>query len=559
MLPPQDSLPLVDLRPLPLATGLARLRLLPGTLARLGPVALARYARHRLRGAGALPADAPLPEPPFLHPASSGGGSVDWFGPVPEALRGVGASGVPTAGTFDIRLVWEAGRLVDLPLLAARDPAAAEAMVRSFVRENPPFRGPHWACGQEASIRLAHLLAAHRAIGGAMLPGLRALVGAHRERILATLDYAMAQDNNHATSEAAGLWLAGMALADEAAERRGRALLERAVARLFLAGGAFSQQAMRYQLVALEMPAFALEEARRRGRPVLSAEALARLREGAGWLCRITHPSCGHAWRLGPDDGSRFFGAPRDDLRPALGRALAAFGPWPGHDAPRGGARAWLDEEGGVAGLEMGSVRAFLRLPVHRFRPGQADALHLEFWDREDCLLTDGGSALYNASADPDAPDLARTAAHNTISFDGDDQMPRLSRFLYGAWLRPTELAAEPGRMLGAYRDWKGRWHRREARLGDAGLTIEDRFGGPFTRATARFRLAAGDWRLDGARLLGAGLAIAAEGASRLRLVRLPFAPTYGRWTTTPALEATADRPGRLLFTITVARQSHSA
>lgn len=534
-MPPQET-PVISLPPLPHARGLARLALLPGTLARLGPVALARYARHRLRRKQALPEDAPVPEPPFLHGDAAPDPGIDWHGAAPADVP---ALAVPNAGGFDIRLLWERGRLAGLKTLP---PAEAEALVQSFVAGNPPFRGPHWACGQEAAIRLAHLL---EAAGAAKLrPGMRALVALHRDRIAATLDYAMAQDNNHATSEAAGLWLAGMALEEAATAAQGLALLERAVARLFLPGGAFAQQSMRYQALALGMPACAQAAAIARGRPGLSDAARARLREGAAWLARIAGPG-GAAWRVGPDDGSRLFGT---DMAGILRLAEAAFGPAPGPAEP-----FWLDAEGGFAGLADGRLRAYLRLPVQKFRPGQADALHLELWHGETCLLGDAGTSLYNFNADPTAPDLARTAAHNTIAFDDDDQMPRLGRFLYAAWLRPAELGAGPGRMLGAYRDSKGRFHRREVRLCGAGLRVEDRFDGRFARATARFRLPEAPWRIEGATLLGGPLAIAAEGAARLRLVRLPFAPRYGEWTTTPALEAIAEAPGRLAFAITVA------
>jgi hypothetical protein len=568
---PQESLPAIALPPLPPAGGITRLRLLAGVLPRLGMPALVRYARHRLRAAVALPPDAVVPDPPFLHADASSGGGADWFGPS-AAWRDAPALAVPTAGPFDIRLLWEAGRLVDLPSLAARDPAAAEAMVRDFVRANPPFRGPHWACGQEASIRLVHLLAAHEATGRTMLPGFRALVALHRTRIAATLDYAMAQDNNHAISEAAGLWAASLALGDAAGAARGRALLERAVMRLFAPTGGFSQQSTRYHVVALEMAAFAERFSGAQGGQGLSEKSHARLAPGVDWLTRITDPESGRAWRVGPDDGSRFFNAPPNDVRPTLRRAAAVLRPPPlpgrvpnpggvRNPAPQGGREqdSWLDADGGFAGLRQGDLRAFLRLPVHRFRPGQADALHLDLWHDSACLLGDGGTALYNFNADPAAPDLGRTAAHNTIAFDDDDQMPRLSRFLYAAWLQPLELAAEPGRMLGAYRDWKGRFHRREVRLVGHAVTVEDRFDGGFTHATARFRLPDGAWCIDGDTLRGEPLTIAVEGAARLRLVRLPFAPEYGRWTTTPALEVTADRPGRLACTITVAPEGHSA
>lgn len=547
---PQDSPTPVALPPLPAARGLRRLWLLPGTLARLGLPALARYARHRLTRTAALPADLPAPVPPFLHAEAQGGPAPDWFGPLPAPMRALPALAVPTAGPFDIRQVWEAGRLVDLPAVAARDPAAAESVLRDFLRANPPFRGPHWACGQEAAIRLVHLLAAREAIGAAMLPGLAGLVALHCRRIAATLDYAMAQDNNHAVSEAAGLWVAGMALGDAAGAARGRALLERAVLRLFAPSGAFSQQSMRYHVVALEMAAFAVRTARAQQLGGLSPAARDRLAAGVGWLARISDPASGRGWRVGPDDSSRFLAAPPDDVRPALARAHAAFGASQ-RPADSGTAGAWLDPDGGFAALQLGSLRAYMRLPVHRFRPGQADALHLELWQGSGCLLGDAGTALYNFTADPTAPDLARTAAHNTIAFDDDDQMPRLSRFLYGAWLRPAELGAEPGRMWAAYRDWKGRLHRREVRLCAAGVLVEDRFDGPFARAVARFRLPAAPWTVRRGAATGGPFRLTVRGAEGCRLVLLPCAPCYGSWTTTPALEAWASRPGSLAAEIT--------
>jgi hypothetical protein len=65
----------------------------------------------------------------------------------------------------DIRPVWERNRWADLPLLAqaARlEPAGghlarAEVLLADWVAANPPFRGPNWACGQEASLRVLHL------------------------------------------------------------------------------------------------------------------------------------------------------------------------------------------------------------------------------------------------------------------------------------------------------------------------------------------------------------------------------------------------------------------
>lgn len=516
-MPTQDH----ALSPLPMLRGHDRLRLLPGTLWRLGPRALLAYARHRLGQDAAREA------------LADRGGAVDaaspWFDGVPPEHRARHALEVPTGADFDVREVWERGRLAD----------DAASRAENFLRANPPFRGPHWACGQETAIRLAHLLEADAAPPP--------VVTAHRDRILATLDYAIAQDNNHAISEAAGLWAAGLALDDAATAARGRALLADAVLRLFAPSGGFAQYSLRYHALALEMAGFAVRRARALGAADLPGQALARLAAGTAWLARLVDSDTGAAWRVGHDDSSALFGSRPDDLRPVLARAAATFG------APPGMPAYWLDEAGGFAGLQDGAVRLFMRMPVHRFRPSQADALHLDLWHGSLNLLRDAGTATYNFRAHPDAPDLSRTAAHNTIAFDDDDQMPKLSRFLYAAWLAPRAMEASPGRLRGAYRDWRGRTHDRQVEHAGNQVLVRDEFAGAFRRAVLRWRLAEGDWRLEGTTLVGPGMRLRIDGAAGLHLARLPFAPRYGEWTSTPALEAWADRPGTLVSAITLA------
>ncbi len=507
------------LAPLPMLRGPDRLRLLPGTLWRLGPRALLTYAQHRLGQDAAR------------KMLADRGGAVDaassWFHGVPPEHRARHALDVPTGADFDIRAVWERGRLAD------------PAQAADFLRANPPFRGPHWACGQEAAIRLAHLLDADAAP--------RAVVAAHRDRILATLDYAIAQDNNHAISEASGLWAAGLALGDAATGSRGRTLLGKAVLRLFAPTGAFAQHSLRYHALALEMAGFAVRRARAAGAQDLPGDALARLAAGTAWLARLVDPETGAAWRVGHDDSSALFGADPTDLRPVLARATETFGEVPP------AANFWLDADGGFAGLHDGDVRVFLRMPGGKFRPSQADALHLDLWHGSRNLLRDAGTATYNFHAHPDAPDLARTAAHNTISFDDDDQMPRLSRFLYAAWLRPRVMHAGPVQLRGAYRDWRGRTHDRQVDRQGRLVMVQDDIAGRFRRAVLRWRLAEGDWRLDGDRVRGAGMQLRLDGMRELRLTRLPVADRYGAWSTTPAVEAWTDRPGTMLTVITLA------
>src|SRR6185503_7196639 len=87
---------------------------------------------------------------------------------------------------------------------------------------NPPYHGPNWKCGQEASIRVMHLLVGAILLGQAHAPepGLVALVAAHLQRIAPTMSYAIGQQNNHGTSEAAALFAGGDFLA-RAGDARG--------------------------------------------------------------------------------------------------------------------------------------------------------------------------------------------------------------------------------------------------------------------------------------------------------------------------------------------------
>ncbi|MHB0681514.1 heparinase, partial [Roseomonas mucosa] len=160
----------------------------------------------------------------------------------------------------DVRPVWEANRLGEIPLLALAhrlDPQGghrerAEARLTAWCRANPPFRGPNWACGQEAALRALHLALAHALLGGeAASPGLRALLAQHRRRIAATPRYAEAQDNNHTVSEPAGLFACDLLLGEDPAPAMAR--LSAALDRLVAPDGGFAQVSTGYHRLLLDV------------------------------------------------------------------------------------------------------------------------------------------------------------------------------------------------------------------------------------------------------------------------------------------------------------------
>jgi hypothetical protein len=198
-------------------------------------------------------------------------------------------------------------------------------------------------------------------------------------------------------------------------------------------------------------------------------------------------------------------------------RAIEERGHW--HDQPR-----WLGiapaeapaprlgsetfDDGGFHVLRAGEAVGCLRYPRFRFRPSQADLLHFDLWLKGVNVLRDGGTFSYNMTPETIAY-FGGTASHNTIQFDRRDQMPRLGRFLFGAWPKATGVTfdTEPGnvRCAAAYTDYRGARHHREISLGEAGFTCIDTISGPFDAAVLRWRLAPGEHHLDGDTLTAAG------------------------------------------------------
>ena len=433
----------------------------------------------------------------------------------------------PMAGG-DVRPTWELNRWAELPrmALAGQD---FQPFIMGWWAANPPFHGVNWACGQEAAIRALHLALAYR-LAGATPP--RTVVAALAQRIGANPAYAMAQDNNHPITEAAGLLVCGKALGDAAMARRGTRRLDAAIARLVAADGSFAQASPAYHRLLLDVMACA--EWLHPG----ATSPLTRTRMAAAtrWLHRLACPQTGCLPRIGHQDGSHvadLSGAGPDDARASLERAARIFchasAGWHGDAGcmalrlalPEGRLARALDwRSAGFMGLHSGHARAILRTGPRHFRPGHADLLHLDVWLGPVNLLRDGGTGAYNP---PDA--YFQGEAHNTIRFDGEDQMPRIGPFLFAHWPETGDLPN------GAWlRDHRGRRHAREVFATPRGFRVEDRISGPFHSAALHWRLAPGDWRLtgDGVEADGARLRLLADGPLRLSLAEGRESLAYG-------------------------------
>lgn len=526
-------------------------------------------AHRRLR-------DLPPPGGPFLPsaappapalPAGAARAILD-AAAAPHAEGGHGGLD-PAAHALDLPLAaarpaWEPSRLAALPLLAqaARlDPdgkhlARAEALLASWCVANPPFRGIAWACGQEAALRALHL-----ALALALLdadrdppPGARALLALCGRRIAATPLYALAQDNNHPVSEAAGAFAVALLLRQDT--RRAAARLSRSVARLVAPDGGFAQVSAGYARLLLDVLSVVEWLRRRHGAPPFPAPLAARAAALAGWLHRITDPATGGTPPLGLADDSAFADlslAGPQDARASVERAARLFA-GRGADAPDDPGCTWLglDRPGavldrparwraaGTMGWRQDGAFAVLRTGPLLFRPGQADLLHLSLRDGATWVVRDGGTGRYDPPEDWWWGALAGAAAHDAPVFDGAEPMPRIGRFLLARWPALRDLAEGA-----ALRDARGNRVARSLRAAGRVWTVEDRLAGPFREVAWHWRLCAGPWRLtpQGVEGPAAAIGIAGDAAFEIALAEGWESPAYGAVAPAPVLRVTAAAP----------------
>lgn len=502
---------------------------------------------------GAVAAPRPLPVPrAWQHAANYFGwyqpdqpdGPPDWHRNPFDGRRAAGSDadwwtiGDFDPATGDIKAIWEASRLDWVVNFAQQARAGSSTTIERLNRwladwseRNPPYRGHNWKCAQEASIRVMHLAVAALILDETANPQ-RALIDllvAHLRRIAPTMSYAIAQDNNHGTSEAAALFIGGSWLERLGRSegprwhRKGRHWLENRAQRLIQPDGSFSQYSVSYHRLMLDT--LSLVEVWRRHLDLQAFSDDYRIRASAAtaWLLAMVDPVTGDAPNCGANDGANLLpltDADYRDFRPAVQVAATLFenrsayagaGSWQAQLSWLGlqGGReevstpaSGMFDNGGHAVLRSGDARAILRYPRFRFRPSHADALHVDLWVAGKNLLRDGGSFSY--SADQEWQDyFAGARGHNTVQFDDREQMLRLSRFLWGRWLQtrtltPIKETAGAVSVAASYQDYRGAVHERTLELERGSLTVRDRLSGFRSKAVLRWRLCPGDWILDG-------------------------------------------------------------
>ena len=455
------------------------------------------------------------------------------------------------AGIGDIKNIWEASRFEWVVTLARAYAVSGKAVyldtlnhwLSNWAENNPANTGPNWKCGQEAAIRVFNLIQTVLILDqwDQPSPTLKDLIYQHLERISTNIRYAIAQDNNHGTSEATALFIGGhWCVKTNSVEhrrkrcgnfaRQGRKWLENRIDKLVEEDGSFSQHSVTYHRVLLDTLIFAEYWRSKLGADPFSVVFYQRTNAVIHWLAMLTDAKSGNAPNLGANDGAMFLhthGCDYRDFRPSLqtaavlfhGRKYFAAGPWdePGYWLGLKGDEAEdVDRKkasevfpGGYVVMVGKDSWGMIRFPMFRFRPGHNDVFHFDLWFRGVNICRDAGSYSYNPETASDGAYFASVKAHNTVGFDDCEQMPRLGRFMLGQWIKADhvgviEKACDGSQSwMGSYRDYRGKRHQRKITCNKDEWVIEDSVSGGFDKVEIVYRLVPDVYRIEGNSVVG--------------------------------------------------------
>ena len=442
------------------------------------------------------------------------------------------------SGVGDIKNIWEVSRLSWVPTLAAAYSCSGNekyidglnSWLDDWSDKNPANTGPNWKCGQEASIRIINIVIALTVLEQVQTPSskLLHLIDQHLSRIDKNFLYSIAQDNNHGISEAAGLYLGGAFLRKADPLRfqkayhyflKGKKWLENRVGRLIMSDGSFSQHSIVYHRMVLDVLSVVELIRIKWELEKFSSQYYSKISSAIYWYSAFIDPESGNAPNLGPNDGTLLFDfgiIKYRDFRPSLMLASAAFNITVEQELVSVHpllelfdvnaiinkksvfAGSQLFNEGGYCKLAGKDSTVFLRLPKYKFRPSNSDGLHIDLWKNGVNIIRDAGSYSYAVSSE-EKRRFSGTGGHSTIQFSNNDQMPDISRFLYGNWLTPnfTEFDKSNNSASCGYTDHMGNEHNRSVYETQNGWKIKDNIITKSSSATLRFLLSPDEWELN--------------------------------------------------------------
>ncbi|MEE4356581.1 MAG: alginate lyase family protein [Desulfococcaceae bacterium] len=425
----------------------------------------------------------------------------------------------------DIKVIWEPSRFDFVYALVraywrTHNEEYAEIfwqLIEDWREKNQPNQGPNWKCGQEISFRvMAWLFGLYGFLNSPKTTPDRfiifsQMIAVSGIRIQANLEYAISQRNNHAISEAMGLWSIGIIFPEFCHAAKwadlGRKVLEESGRDLIYDDGSFVQHSVNYHRLILHDYLWAIRLGDLNGKP-LSSQLKEKVKKSNNFLYQIQDDITGKLPNYGQNDGALILplnNCDYQDFRPViqsvhyLSNQSRCYhkGAWDedllwlfGTEALKSSVKIpsrddLKAETGGYYTLRSKTGFAFIRCATFHDRPGQADMLHFDLWWNGHNIALDAGTYSYNAPEPWNNP-FAHSAYHNTVTVDGCDQMDRAGKFLWVPWLK-SRVTCHSDSSKGYFTYWEGRHnayhhlkqpvsHRRGLlRIGDTAWLVLDR------------------------------------------------------------------------------------
>lgn len=397
----------------------------------------------------------------------------------------------------DLKLVWEPSRL-SLAFLFSRayrydnSEKWAEAfwtLVDAWIEQNPVNQTVAWGCGQEVAFRLmAILFGAFSTLGSSSanperLARVDLLAWQSAKRIDKNINYAISQENNHALSEALGLWTVGL-LYPQLPEsgrwvKRAKRIVEKEIARQIYDDGSYVQHSMAYHRVMLDDMLWIIKIGLINGNSFGEA-TINRVRKSVRWLGEFVDSDSGRVPNCGANDGANVLPLSCTDYldyRPVLHAACKLLnvdipnfgnGVWqekalwlnssvsteansvtsenhPVGVLPREG--MWSAPQGGYHILRGETSLLMIRAGSYKDRPGQCDMLHVDVWNDGENVVRDTGSFRYCHKNKSIESYHNSVAAHSTVQVLGQEQMIKGPNFLWFRWPKTTVNFASDNRI----------------------------------------------------------------------------------------------------------------
>ena len=446
----------------------------------------------------------------------------------------------------DLKIIWELSRWNWTTIMARawiitgnkKYLNTLNKWIKDWCIKNPTNYGFNWMCGQETSIRLINILITWKIINRKRhnnnFKNLEKFIVLHLERISKTIIYAKSQNNNHWISEASALFIGGIWLEKYGSNsikgsfyaKKGRNNLEESVKKLIMKDGSFAQYSINYHRLLIDT----LSQVEL-WRGFLKATHFSKkfylnCKLATIWLSKFVNKETGKCPNIGGNDGAfcyQLHNLEYCNFKPSVQLSHIVFlkkylfddGPW---DEPL----YWLDiiknkykqkkypknsieimREGGYGIIKNNSFfLAILKIPKYKFRPSQADPLHIDLWFNGVNLLRDGGTYSYSKNSKY-FKYFSGIRSHNSAQFDDQEPMMRISRFLWGSWLKSFNEKVSSNNEIynlkASYKFNRG-LHEREIiyEKTSSQVLIKDNLSKFQKKVVVRWRLSPDEWKING-------------------------------------------------------------